>query len=607
MKLRSSRKNAFSFSLKTSVLSLALLTSSAYATQFTSINELELADRPISQISKQVSTDIPMIRANALDVSALLKEDKLRAEQNLPFRFAVPLEYEGNLKSLGKWEIGEEQAVYRLSLSASNAKSLSLGLKNLFLPKGTKLFFYNSDLSTVVGPYTHKSNKAHKELWTPVIEADLVTLEINVPVKLKEQLTFDFAQVNLGYRGIKTHDMAKSGSCNIDVVCSQGDAWRNEIRSVARYTITNSQGTFLCTGSLVNNTSGNRRPLFLTANHCGINSQTDSSLVIYWNYETSACGGTPDGQLNQFQNGTRYLASSAPSDFAIAELDENPNSSFNVHYAGWDAADVAPGSAVAIHHPSGDEKRISLENDPLTITNYSSNTEISNGTHLRVSAWDEGTTEGGSSGSGLWNAAHRIVGTLHGGGASCDATTESDWYGRMAVHWEGGGTPNTQAKFWLDPSNSGATQVDGIDDCTRPTVSITTAPTTGEINQSLNFVGTASGTSGTYQYEWDFNDDGIIDSTESNPAFSYGFLYQGNVRLRVTDGNSCSGSDSSAITISNSGNELFPVSDQMPTGWTQPSGANAGWSVNNSTVFEGSYSLKADTITDSQTASVEMT
>ena len=42
--------------------------------------------------------------------------------------------------------------------------------------------------------------------------------------------------------------------------------------------------------------------------------------------------------------------------------------------------------------PAGDEKRISFENDTLTITGYSS--DVGGGsTHLRVADWDVGTTE----------------------------------------------------------------------------------------------------------------------------------------------------------------------------------------------------------------------
>ncbi|HEY0979051.1 MAG TPA: hypothetical protein VGE21_16390, partial [Flavobacteriales bacterium] len=53
----------------------------------------------------------------------------------------------------------------------------------------------------------------------------------------------------------------------------------------------------------------------------------------------------------------------------------------------------------------------------------------------RVPVWDVGTTEPGSSGSGLWNANHQLIGQLYGGQASCDNNV-NDYYGRLSESWE---------------------------------------------------------------------------------------------------------------------------------------------------------------------------
>ena len=52
------------------------------------------------------------------------------------------------------------------------------------------------------------------------------------------------------------------------------------------------------------------------------------------------------------------------------------------------------------------------------------------GSDLRV-VWSQGTTEGGSSGSGLFDAADRVRGQLRGGDASCSTPTNPDFYGRF--------------------------------------------------------------------------------------------------------------------------------------------------------------------------------
>ena len=73
--------------------------------------------------------------------------------------------------------------------------------------------------------------------------------------------------------------------------------------------------------------------------------------------------------------------------------------------------------------------------------------------------WEIGVTEPGSSGSPLFDVEGRIIGQLFGGGAACSGTVDNnlyDYYGRLGVSWEGGGTSSTRLRDWLDPSDSGA-------------------------------------------------------------------------------------------------------------------------------------------------------
>jgi subtilisin-like proprotein convertase family protein len=184
-------------------------------------------------------------------------------------------------------------------------------------------------------------------------------------------------------------------------------------------------------------------------------------MVVFWNYQTSTCGGKPDGLLTDFQTGATFRASYAPSDFALVELDNMPSPIWSVGWAGWDRTDVATTSAVAIHHPTTDEKRISFENDPTSITSYYNTSTPGDRTHIRITDWDIGTTEPGSSGSHLFDQNHRVVGQLHGGDAAC-GNDLSDWYGRLAISWEGGGTSSTRLSDWLDPGNTGVWNTDTL-------------------------------------------------------------------------------------------------------------------------------------------------
>jgi hypothetical protein len=211
---------------------------------------------------------------------------------------------------------------------------------------------------------------------------------------------------------------------------------------------------------MVNNTAADSTPYFMTANHCGI-AFNAASLVVYWNFETSVCGGIPDGLLNQWQTGSYHRASYSPSDFTLVELDQDPDPAWGITFAGWDRSGADASSAVAIHHPNCDEKRISFEYQSTTVTSYLGTSVPGDGTHVRVTDWDLGTTEPGSSGSPLFDQNHRVIGQLAGGYAAC-GNDLSDWYGRFARSWTGGGSSSTRLSNWLDPGSTGAMSVDTL-------------------------------------------------------------------------------------------------------------------------------------------------
>jgi subtilisin-like proprotein convertase family protein len=252
----------------------------------------------------------------------------------------------------------------------------------------------------------------------------------------------------------------RSGSCNIDVICDTVNGndireWDAEIACVAAIS---TGGSGFCSGFMINNHLEDGQPFFMTADHCGINSGNAGSLVAYWNFENSICrapgseasGGPGDGSLSQFSTGATFLASSSASDFTLVKFVNPVDEAFEVSYCGWNATPDAPTSMVGIHHPSVDEKRISFDDDAGTFTDYLGEAEVTNGSHVRVTAWEEGTTEGGSSGSPLFNQNHQVIGQLHGGFASCSSIT-SDWYGSFAISYPYNGDETSSLQAWLDP------------------------------------------------------------------------------------------------------------------------------------------------------------
>jgi len=395
-------------------------------------------------------SDVPLFRADYVDHTMAKLEDRQNEGLGQPPRFAIPQETFISPETHGTWErLSEDTMLWRLRIESPGALSLNLGFTRYAMPAGGRLEIYPADRSAKAVVYTAADNKDHGELWTPLVETDDLIVEVEIPFKATDRLDLLLTSVNTGYRKFGDMFPEKSGSCNIDVICAEGDDWREEIQTVAVF---QRNGAWACTGVMVNNTNEDETPYFLTANHCGVTATSDATIVIYWNYNSPTCGQQGGGSLVQNQTGSTFLTGDTTSDYTLIELDASPDPSWSVAYAGWDHSGVDPTSAVAIHHPSTDEKSISFENDPVTTASYLGDTSPGNSSHFRVNDWDLGTTEGGSSGSPLFNQNHHIVGQLHGGYAAC-GNNEADWYGKLSVSWSG-------LSPYLDPTGSGAMTLD---------------------------------------------------------------------------------------------------------------------------------------------------
>ena len=393
------------------------------------------------------------------DRQLLLAEDQAEWQPGEPHRFAWPADLFLSAADGDGWDrLPDGSHRWRLQVSAPGALSLNFGFRQFRLPWGASL-----TITSAAGPacaFTAADNRPHGQLWTPVVLGDEALVSLVLPAGHRDDFALELQRVGRGYRGFGEPAAEKApGWCNVDVICPEGDPWRGEIRSVGVYTV---GGVWKCSGAMINNTALDRTPYFLTAAHCGVNSSNAASVVVYWNYESPQCGQLGGGSLDDWQSGAVWRATHSATDMTLIELDAPPDSSWLVTYAGWNRSGEVPDSAIAIHHPRTDVKCISFENDPLQITSYYSTSSPGNGTHWRVVDWDLGTTEPGSSGSPLLDPAGLIIGQLHGGDAAC-GNDASDWYGRLAVSWAGGGTNATRLSNWLDPLQTGVLALDLLD------------------------------------------------------------------------------------------------------------------------------------------------
>lgn len=414
-------------------------------------------------LTTDAGTDaVEVLVTEPLDSAFLKFRDAEAKNLDQPVQFAEPRQVNLKIDGLSRWtRLPEDKLLWRKKFVVPGALGVNIGMKNVFLPSGAKLFIYSEESGDVFGPYTSAHNQPHRELWTPVVPGENAIVEISLPSDMRKDLSLDVAVVNGSYLDFYKLLAEKQGSCNIDVVCPQGDPWRREIRSVGAYSL---NGSFVCTGTMVMNQREDFRNYFLTAYHCGISAANAATMVVYWNFQSPTCGQLGGGSLAQNQGGATFRANYSGSDFCLVELNQSPDPAFDVHYAGWERGGTAPAKSVCIHQPGVDEKAISFVDTPLRSTAYLGTNESDSANHWRVVKWTLGTTEPGSSGSGLWNAStHRLVGQLHGGYASCVATNSSDWYGKLSTSWTGNGTTSTRLSDWLDPDGTGIAGMDGRD------------------------------------------------------------------------------------------------------------------------------------------------
>lgn len=389
-----------------------------------------------SQLSEPTYVVMPTV-----NVAALQAEDAVNdLQKDIPWRFGYNHAVQLNPQNSGQWHNVPGGKVWVLGIHCPEALSINLTFSKYKLPKGAKLFLYSADKQYVAGSFTEENNQPWESMGFDILPTDSLVVEYFEPHGAAFSGELQIETVTHGYRGIKSFQgFGDSGACNNNVNCPEGAPWYDQKRSVLIIIV---GGSAACTGALVNNTAEDGTPYFLTANHClGGNL---ANWVFRFNYESPGCPNV-NGPMNMSISGATLKANKAGSDMALLQLSATPPASYNAYYAGWDRSGTFGTSSVAIHHPSGDIKKISFDNHAPGQATWGG------AQCWRIFNWEDGTTEPGSSGSPLFNQNQLIIGQLYGGTASCSNNID-DYYGRFDISWDGTLASN-RLKDWLDPEN----------------------------------------------------------------------------------------------------------------------------------------------------------
>lgn len=363
----------------------------------------------------------------------------------------------------GIWDtLGDGSRLWRHAFTVDKASLLSLVFSPYKLNKGVKVFIYDPSQQNVLGAFTDLNNKSMNLLATSFIPGNTVIVEMQVPAYLKSYGQFGITE--LGYdeedqrlKSSRDPWYGESGWCNTDVNCVQSIPISTVKNAVVRIVFNGSQR---CTGTLLNTVEKTGAEYILTAAHC-FTKYTDNKpyaaesdaneAIFYFNYELPYCGGSGGYQFKSV-SGATIRAWSDEFDLALLELLEPVPFHYHPYYAGWDYSGKNPTGVFAIHHPWGDVKKLSIEQDSLQVVSFPNDnkTHYVGNAHWLVSRWEQGTTEAGSSGAPLFDQYGRITGTLTGGQANCGYPIK-DYFQMFSRSWRNDLIPGRELSEWLDP------------------------------------------------------------------------------------------------------------------------------------------------------------
>ncbi|HRS54057.1 MAG TPA: trypsin-like serine protease, partial [Bacteroidales bacterium] len=424
----------------------------------------------------KLTDDYELLEFSPPDLSKIILEDTVREKNGEFYRIGVSVPINVGIKNSGTWtEIPDKGKIWRLMIKVENALALGVYFNEFEIPIGGKLFLYNYTKKQVIGAFTEINNHESKLFATELIDGDIVTLEYFEPIGVTSEALINISEVAYIYRGYKSifnKDFGDADACLINVNCSEGANWQNQKRGVARILLKAGSSYGWCSGTLINNVRQDCTPYFLTADHCGTGASTSdfNQWIFYFNYESSSCSNPSTEPSYNTMSGATLKANggnggSTGSDFLLLKLNSSIPSNYNVYYNGWSNVNSATSSGVCIHHPMGDIKKISTySTTPATSDWNNSNLP----THWQVT-WAATTngrsvTEGGSSGSPLFNSNGLVIGDLTGGSSYCQSpyNTYPDYFGKFSYSWASNGTTaDKRLKDWLDPDNTGATTLQG--------------------------------------------------------------------------------------------------------------------------------------------------
>jgi len=383
-----------------------------------------------------------------------------------PFKFANNHKTDLNLSNSGSFECYSDGSIsWTLGVCSESSRNINVMLSGVSLGPSDQLNIYSPD-SSFFQSYTFRDIPESGVVQSLPIKGD--SLIISLLAYGVHDSYMRVSNVNCGFLDLPEHSNSYKGylkasagsygsseSCEVDVTCDE--TFADVKQSVCRLLINgNSYGS----GVLINNTSHDGKPYVLTAAHVIYDNEVNSCWALF-NYETPYCQNIePASSSIEKIQGAKLIAINPLRDLALLQLSSAPSAESRPYWSGWNiSTDVSNMDRFyTIHHPYGDVRKVStgeavMAHSTYTYDKTNDGEDFDAENHWRVVQWIAGTTEGGSSGGGLFDSNLRVIGNLSGGLASCK-DQRSDYFWMLANNWD-------VLKQYLDPVDSGVMYMDG--------------------------------------------------------------------------------------------------------------------------------------------------
>jgi lysyl endopeptidase len=327
------------------------------------------------------------------------------------------------------WERVNNGYVARIHLASVQAKRLRYHL--IFSQAISDITFrvQGSMDALPLKPISQKSIHDNN-IWLPITKGNTADLEVFVNDTKSPEALFNIDAINIIVEDLnngnpshatigrkfktsttplaKTQSIGYAEQFHEDVACwtdvPQYPALQRAADATALIDFIDNGESFVCTGTLLNDTRRSGRPWFTTANHCLPNQAVANTAIFEWFFQATYCGEpSTDSRYTITYGGAQLLWTNVRHDVSFLKLNELPP--MGASYNGWNSNRLNVGNRVwGVHNPSGDHtmayngevtalsKRIKVAKGKVNIVN--------------IVESSSGGAESGSSGSGLFSISN---------------------------------------------------------------------------------------------------------------------------------------------------------------------------------------------------------